>query len=72
MIQITDNGIGRSLSHELKSKSGNRNKSYGIDITEQRIKYFNPTNKVLISDLFDDGQKPAGTEVSIYLFKSNQ
>ncbi len=72
VITITDNGIGRSHSQELKSKTGNKHKSYGIDITEQRIKFFNTKNYVEISDLYNANQEPAGTEVRINLLTTNQ
>ena len=68
IIKIADNGIGRDRSGTIKSKTGNQNKSYGTDITFQRIRYFNPINTVKINDLFDSDNMPAGTEVMIYLY----
>ncbi len=72
VIKIKDNGIGRDRSGTIRSKSGNQNKSYGIDITLQRIRYFNPLNTVEIHDLFDNSNKPAGTEVIIQLYNKNK
>ena len=68
IIKITDNGIGRDRSTQIKSKTGNQNKSYGTDITLQRIRHLNPLNTVEINDLFDSDNMSAGTEVLIYLY----
>ncbi len=72
IIKITDDGIGRDRSGTIKSKTGNQNKSYGTDITLQRIRYFNPLNSVDVNDLFDSKNQPEGTEVVIYLYNANK
>jgi sensor histidine kinase YesM/ligand-binding sensor domain-containing protein len=64
-ISIEDNGIGRGKAAKLKSKNSNTNKSYGLQITEQRIKQLNSINHIEISDLTDEQKKPSGTKVKV-------
>ena len=63
---ITDDGIGRKKSAELKDKSG-KHKSMGMKITESRIammQKMNEENKSIeIRDLVDADGNAAGTEV---------
>ncbi len=40
-FEIEDNGIGRKKSEEMRSRSSVKRKSYGMDITQQRIALFN-------------------------------
>ncbi|TAE31280.1 MAG: sensor protein lytS [Cytophagales bacterium] len=40
-FEIEDNGIGRRQANDLKSRSATTRKSYGMDITRQRIDLFN-------------------------------
>jgi ligand-binding sensor domain-containing protein len=65
ILKVKDNGIGREASQNLK-KNETQHKSYGIDITVDRIKSLNPENSVEIVDLYENG-KPAGTVVNITL-----
>lgn len=62
-IKIQDNGIGREASALLK-KEQIKHKSYGIEITRQRIEILNPKNQIIISDL-DDGNGNRGTLVEL-------
>lgn len=62
-IKITDNGIGRKASALLK-KEQIKHKSYGIEITRQRIEMLNPKNQILITDL-DNGNVNKGTLVEL-------
>jgi LytS/YehU family sensor histidine kinase len=62
---IQDDGIGRQKSALLKSNE-TKHKSYGIDITIERIKMINPQNTVEIIDLFKNNQA-IGTQVIITL-----
>lgn len=66
---VTDNGIGRKKSTELKSKSATRHKSYGMKVTSERIALINQVYKsnttVQVSDLYDEAGEPAGTRVMI-------
>lgn len=68
-IAIEDNGIGRQKAFQLKSKNGNKRKSHGIALTEERLKLMqkiqNITAKVNIEDLFDLQNNPSGTKVNI-------
>lgn len=62
---VEDNGIGRNnlTNHVQKNKL-----SYGIDMSNERVKLFNREEKasVQITDLFSKG-KPSGTKVEVYL-----
>jgi LytS/YehU family sensor histidine kinase/ligand-binding sensor domain-containing protein len=66
LLQIKDNGVGRTKSAILKSKT-NANKSYGIAITEQRLLQSNAFNKVEIIDMFSNDNIAKGTIVNIYI-----
>ena len=62
---IIDNGVGRKLAKELKT---HENESYGMQISEDRIKLFNNEEKasIKIEDLFANNV-PAGTKVTVQL-----
>ncbi|MEO6316298.1 MAG: histidine kinase [Chitinophagaceae bacterium] len=62
---ITDNGVGRKASAQMQSHKG---KSYGIEMTYERIKLFNKevTPSVEITDLYKN-ENPAGTNVLVHL-----
>jgi ligand-binding sensor domain-containing protein len=62
---IEDNGVGRNT---FKSPEQKEKISYGIDMSNERVKLFNNEEKasVLIIDLLDNG-KPAGTRVEVLL-----
>lgn len=68
-IRITDDGIGRSMAAELKSKSATLHKSFGMKMTGERISLINQIyhvqTKVRINDLMDADGNAAGTEVVI-------
>ncbi len=70
VINIEDNGIGRKKSAELKTNRTGH-KSYGVDITKDRLKMVNPENKVEIIDLYDNQKNPLGTKVVLTL-KTNE
>jgi ligand-binding sensor domain-containing protein len=61
-ISITDDGIGRTASALLK-KNQTTHKSYGIDITINRLQMLDPTNSINIIDLYDDTNQSKGTQV---------
>ncbi len=70
--KIEDNGIGRSKAFELKKKyDGNKNKSYGSKINENRLKLINSMYKKQLglkyTDLTDINNKPVGTRVELDL-----
>jgi sensor histidine kinase YesM len=66
-IEITDNGIGRMKSKELKSKNSTLNKSFGIKVTSERIELINQMyrteTKCQVVDLYDEHGSPMGTQV---------
>jgi sensor histidine kinase YesM len=71
-IDIEDNGIGRQKAALLKSKSATEKKSYGTEITFERISLFNKRGyewqiSFETADLYNDLQEASGTKVSILL-----
>lgn len=65
---VEDNGIGRLKAAEMKSRTLGSNKSFGTEITRERIKLLNGDDKNFrIIDLYDAHQQPAGTRVEITL-----
>src|SRR5437667_8902587 len=66
---ITDNGIGRKKAAILKSKSAEKNKSMGLQITKNRMALLNGNlngeNFFEIDDLEDQQGNAAGTKVSL-------
>jgi hypothetical protein len=64
---ITDNGIGRQTAALLKSKSAEKNKSMGVQITLDRIALLNQVNDQQtffdIQDTVDDKGQTSGTKV---------
>ncbi|MEO7293904.1 MAG: histidine kinase, partial [Ginsengibacter sp.] len=72
---ITDNGIGRAKAAELKSKSGEKQKSFGLKITTERLALFN-NEKVVNTfynseDVLDNKGNVAGTEVTLHIKYKN-
>jgi len=65
---ITDNGVGRNASSRQPSFDKT---SYGIQITTDRIRYFNNESKASfnISDLYE-GREATGTKITVTLKKS--
>ena len=65
---VEDDGIGREKAAEMKSKTLGSNKSFGTEITRERIKLLNGDDRNFkIIDLYDSNQQPAGTRVEITL-----
>ena len=68
-VTITDDGIGRAEAANLKSKSAMPKKSFGMNVTGERIALINQLYKtsthVQIRDLVDSEGHPAGTEVVV-------
>ena len=68
---IEDNGIGRAAAQELKSKSANRRKSFGMKITSDRLAMLNKlagaNASVNIFDLKKDDGSAAGTRVELVI-----
>jgi ligand-binding sensor domain-containing protein len=69
LIEVEDNGIGRSRSYEMKKHSSEKRVSMGISNTEERVRiinYLKNTNiEVKYTDKTDPENKPAGTLVTI-------
>ena len=70
-IVVEDNGIGREMARQLKSKSATLHKSHGMKVTAERIKIINEIYQasatVVIEDLKGAKGEPAGTRVSLFL-----
>ena len=68
-IEITDNGVGREKAGEHKSKSATKQKSFGLQMTSDRIHLINQlyqiNTEVQIIDLKDADNKAIGTRVII-------
>lgn len=66
-VIVEDNGIGRQKASDLKSKSTLKQKSYGMKITNDRIKAMNQLYdsraSVQIQDMHDAQNEPTGTRV---------
>jgi ligand-binding sensor domain-containing protein len=65
---ITDNGIGRKNAETLKSKSAEKQKSMGMQITAERLALFNSEGERTIfkvEDLVDASGRAAGTRVTL-------
>ena len=64
---ITDNGVGRKQAAEFKSNSVEKERSFGLDITRERLALFNEENKAdanfEIEDLTDENGASKGTMV---------
>lgn len=66
-VAIEDNGVGRNSANEYNKNSHN-GKSFGMQITHDRLNAFNrKENNLKIIDLFDEDKNPAGTRVEIEL-----
>jgi len=70
-ITIEDNGIGRERAHELKSRTAIKHKSYGMQITSNRLKLVEQLHQlktdIQITDLYTTMGIPAGTKVDILI-----
>ena len=70
-LAIADDGVGRAKAAELKSKSANHRKSFGLKMTSERISLVNQLyqthTQVTIHDLVDAGGQSAGTEVVLQI-----
>lgn len=68
-VTIEDNGIGRTNSALLKSKTALNHKSFGLQMTKDRISIVNRLygiqTAVKIEDLYDADEEPSGTRVTL-------
>jgi len=64
---ITDDGVGRNKAAEIKTKSTEKQKSMGLQITSRRLALLNKNNGDTalfnVEDIIDNEGKPAGTRV---------
>src|SRR5215212_8378056 len=64
---IEDNGVGRTKAAELKSKSVEKKKSFGLQITKERLALLNlnsdETTFFEVEDLYDYEGKASGTRI---------
>ena len=71
VIEIEDDGIGRKAAKKINSKSATRNKSYGLQITSDRIELIKTTYgidaDVQITDLYANDGSASGTKVTLRL-----
>jgi hypothetical protein len=70
-VLIEDNGIGRTMAAQLKSKETVKNKSQGLQITSDRLELiknlYGITARAEITDLYHDDGTAAGTRVTVTL-----
>ncbi len=68
-IEITDDGVGRERAGQLKSKSAGKHKSFGMQVTADRIRMinqlYNSHTQAQIVDLVDSEGEPCGTQISL-------
>lgn len=64
LVTVEDNGIGRKASSLLKKQQLNH-KSYGIEITMNRLQLLNEHNGVEVIDLYNSENVATGTRVRI-------
>ena len=71
VLEVEDNGIGRAMARQLKSKSATLHKSHGMKVTAERIHIINEIYdaqaEVRIEDLQDDQGNGVGTKVTLSL-----
>lgn len=70
-ISITDDGIGRERAEELKSRSATRQKSFGMQITSERLNaintIFKTQTRITVEDLTDTEGVACGTKVNLMI-----
>jgi LytS/YehU family sensor histidine kinase len=71
VVSIIDNGIGRQKSMSMKSVQMISNSSHGMKVTAERLALLNSKMdaqaRVVITDLSDELNQPAGTIVELFL-----
>ena len=65
---ITDNGIGRKASTELKTfVESPKHVSKGLTVTEERLHLLGDGQRIEIIDLFGDNGESCGTQVNLFI-----
>ena len=71
MLEIIDNGIGREMANNYKTKSTIKHKSFGLKMTAERIQIINQLydmqTEIIVTDLYDEDGKACGTKVTIHV-----
>ena len=71
VIRVVDDGVGRKKAAELKSRSGAKHKSFGMQITAERLSIIKQLYGIEASlhfeDLFDQNGFGIGTKVTLTL-----
>lgn len=74
IIEIKDNGIGRTKAMLIKSQKVHKNKSIGINLTIERMEQFMKNQELgyalKIEDLYTENNKPIGTKISLGIPKT--
>jgi signal transduction histidine kinase len=69
VCSVIDNGIGRKRSKEMKTRYSSPFKSVGMQVTQERLEILNAMHGsrfgVSVTDLLDEHDDPAGTQVDI-------
>jgi ligand-binding sensor domain-containing protein/two-component sensor histidine kinase len=71
MARIEDNGVGRQKAKEMKSKEAVKKKSYGMQISHDRLELLNrvrqTSSSVTVEDLTDTQGSAIGTRVILHI-----
>lgn len=71
LCSVSDDGIGRKRSEELKTGIARRHRSQGMEAAKKRLEALEASYggkfQVEVADLFDDAGNAAGTRVDIYI-----
>jgi len=67
VVEILDNGVGLEKSKKNSRKLSGQ-KSYGIEITTDRINLQNPRNTIDVRDRYNDSGKVIGVKVTLKIF----
>ena len=67
VVEITDDGIGRAKSSELKTENQKKHNSTGLKNIQERLKIINKVYKASYRVTIEDLENTSGTRVRIYL-----
>ena len=76
MMQVEDNGVGRKAAEKLKGKKNELHRSYGMQITAERLNIINDIYHVnagvKVTDLYNEANENGGTRVLLTIkFRTN-
>jgi sensor histidine kinase YesM len=72
VAEITDDGIGRKRSAELKTENQKKHNSTGLKNIEERLSIINKVYKVNYRVVIEDRTDSSGTRVSVYMPVGNK